>query len=130
LRYVNEHMLLSGLEETRTIRLAPEGGAATMTVRVRNTSDEVRQVYYRFQDWIGPGMKRGRDSVYVVPTEADRPTVFDLPARSTRLDNYYYTPAQPWYGLVDLVSDVGLQVRVEGTPVAMVFFWAGSGSDN
>lgn len=126
--YKSEHPMLDGLEERRTIRLDEDQPVVWLQIEVTNRSEEVRTIYYRIQDWIGTGAKRGVDSVYVVPEASKGLDVFSLSDPAQRMNEFYFS-AERWYALMDFSADVGLLVEIEEIDPAMTFFWGSTGSD-
>jgi hypothetical protein len=124
--YDNRYMFLDGLREEKKISI--EGPALIYSVKVTNTGSEDRVIYYRVQDWLGTGLNRGIDSVFVVPWTEGEPFAFYHLGGTGYFHRPFIKPSGRWFALADITGDKGLVVTVEKTDVAAIFFW-GSGSD-
>jgi len=120
LQYENTHLLLDGLREER--RIALDGPRAVFAVKVTNTTQEPRMMYYRVQDYIGVGLGQGKDSVYVVAQDRGMPVAFES-SPGTPIGRHFVNPVDNWYALADLVHDRGLLVSVTKSPAANIYFW-------
>ncbi|MCH2115699.1 MAG: hypothetical protein MK171_12410 [Pirellulales bacterium] len=119
--YQNEHPLFSGLEEQRVVSLLAGGRTVQLELTVTNRSPEKRTLYYRLNDIMGPGTNNGTDSVYLVPAQDG--TVSAIASGPSEENVFFFTPAEPWFALVDPVRDTGLLVEVTQSPIEQVSYW-------
>lgn len=122
MRYSNNHPMLDGLVEERRIELI--GQDAVLSIRITNTGQEARVIYYRFHDMTGIGERNGLDSIYIVPRK-NKVTEFVTGKPGERINRHFPNPPENWYALADLVNNRGILVS-SNTPIANVYFW-GSG---
>ena len=117
--YTNAHPLLNGLREER--RIALDGNAVILAVRVTNDSAEKRHFYYRLQDYLGAGPARSVENVLAAPWREGSLHAQVLAGQSVYQP--FLNPAENWFVLADLVGDKALLATVSRAGVAGFFFW-------
>ena len=124
LAYENPYSLMKGLREEKTIQL--DGADIICTIKVTNTSEENRTIFYRMQDWLNVVTgSQILDTIYVVPKN-DSPLAFRSSIEKS-FERHFIHPNENWYALMDVSLESGLLVTSD-SQIQGIYFWGSESS--